>query len=107
MKKSMLILLLFCTICAALPGQEEWIRSAAISPDGSQIAFTYKGDIHLVRAGGGQARPLTFHQAHDFSPVWSRDGRRIAFASDRYGNFDVFIVGVEGGGTAPAYLPFQ
>jgi Tol biopolymer transport system component len=30
-------------------------------------------------------------------PVWSRDGRQIAFASDRYGNFDVFIVDAEGG----------
>jgi len=30
-------------------------------------------------------------------PVWSRDGRQIAFASDRYGNFDVFVIPAEGG----------
>ncbi len=105
MKKTILLTLIICTICSVLPGRDEWIRYPAISPDGSQIAFTYKGDIHLVAATGGRARPLTFHQAHDFSPVWSRDGRWIAFASDRHGNFDVFIVGVDGG--EPLRLTFH
>ena len=35
--------------------------------------------------------------AHDFMPVWSRDGKQIAFASDRYGNFDLFVMPAEGG----------
>jgi len=30
-------------------------------------------------------------------PVWSKDGKSIAFASDRYGNFDVFVIPAEGG----------
>ncbi len=30
-------------------------------------------------------------------PVWSHDGKSIAFASDRYGNFDVFVMPAEGG----------
>jgi Tol biopolymer transport system component len=29
-------------------------------------------------------------------PVWSKDGKQIAFASDRYGNFDVFTLPVTG-----------
>ena len=37
------------------------------------------------------------HEAHDFMPVWSHDGKSIAFASDRYGNFDVFVIPAEGG----------
>jgi Periplasmic protease len=75
----------------------EWVRYPSISPDGSSIAFTYKGDLYRVPASGGRATQLTFHSAHDFMPVWSRDGRQLAFASDRYGNFDVFIMDAEGG----------
>ena len=70
-----------------------WLRYPAISPDGKQIAFGYRGDIYLVPAKGGQAAPLTIHDAHDFMPVWSHDGKQIAFASDRHGNFDVFVNG--------------
>jgi tricorn protease len=75
----------------------KWMRYPAISPDGTQIAFTYKGDLYLTGSTGGKATQLTFHEAHDFMPVWSRDGQSIAFASDRYGNFDVFIMAAEGG----------
>lgn len=74
-----------------------WARYPAISPDGSQIAFTYKGDLYVVSAAGGDAVRLTFHQAHDFMPVWSKDGQQIAFASDRFGNFDVFVMDARGG----------
>ena len=75
----------------------QWIRYPAISPDGEQIAFTYKGDLYKVAAQGGDATRLTFHQAHDFMPVWSPDSKKIAFASDRYGNFDVYVMDAAGG----------
>lgn len=74
-----------------------WLRYPAISPDGRMIVFTYKGDLYRVPAAGGAAVPLTTHPAHDFMPVWSRDGRQIAFASDRYGNFDIFVMPAAGG----------
>ncbi len=74
-----------------------WLRYPAISPDGKTIAFGYKGDIYRVDAAGGVAVPLTLHEAHDMMPVWSRDGKSIAFASDRYGNFDVFVMPASGG----------
>jgi tricorn protease len=74
-----------------------WLRYPAISPDGKTIAFGYKGDIYRVDAAGGVAVPLTIHEAQDMMPVWSRDGKMIAFASDRYGNFDVFVMPATGG----------
>jgi tricorn protease len=97
--KRLLFILLFISISTLCLPQVEalWLRYPAISPDGSKIAFTYKGDIYLVPASGGNATPLTFHEAQDFMPVWSNDGKNIAFASDRYGNFDIFIVPAEGG----------
>ncbi len=74
-----------------------WLRYPSISPDGKTIVFTYKGDLYKVAATGGTALALTLHEAHDFMPVWSKDGKSIAFASDRYGNFDVFVIPAEGG----------
>ena len=74
-----------------------WMRYPAISPDGQQIVFTYKGNLYKVNASGGQAIPLTTHAAYDYMPVWSKDGAKIAFASDRYGNFDIFTIPSEGG----------
>ncbi|MDR0660860.1 MAG: PDZ domain-containing protein [Prevotellaceae bacterium] len=74
-----------------------WLRYSAISPDGTQIAFSYKGDIYKVSATGGRAMQLTTHSAHDTRPVWSPDGESIAFASNREGGFDIFIMSAAGG----------
>ncbi|WP_210465364.1 S41 family peptidase [Rufibacter roseolus] len=74
-----------------------WLRYSSISPDGQTIVFTYKGDLYRVPASGGTALPLTVHEAHDFMPVWSKDGKTIVFASDRYGNFDLFQMPATGG----------
>lgn len=68
-----------------------------ISPDGKQIAFCYKGDIYKVASTGGSAVRLTSHDSYESVPVWSPDGKQIAFASDRYGNNDVFIMNADGG----------
>lgn len=46
---------------------------------------------------GGIATPLVIHEAHDFMPVWSHDSQQLAFASDRFGNFDAFVVPATGG----------
>ncbi|MEO9012639.1 MAG: peptidase S41, partial [Ginsengibacter sp.] len=74
-----------------------WLRYPAISPDGSTIAFGYKGDIYTVSSQGGKATALTIHEAQDQMPIWSHDGKRIAFASNRSGNFDVYIMSAKGG----------
>lgn len=73
------------------------MRYVSISPTGEYIAFTYKGDLYKVPSQGGQAIQLTFHQAHDYMPIWSKDGKQLAFASDRYGNFDVYVMDASGG----------
>ena len=74
-----------------------WMRYCAISPDGSQIAFSYKGDIYTVSANGGRAMQITTNPAHDTRPVWSPDGKQLAFASDRLGSMDIYIVNKDGG----------
>ena len=74
-----------------------WLRDVQISPDGSQVVFCYKGDVYRVPAQGGDAVRLTSQPTYECSPVWSPDGKSIAFASDRHGNFDVFTMPAEGG----------
>jgi tricorn protease len=80
-------------------------RMPDISPDGKLIAFSYLGDIWVVEAIGGVARRVTVHEAHDTAPVFSPDGRYLAFSSNRYGSYDVFIVPVHGG--KPRRLTFD
>ena len=74
-----------------------WLRYPAISPDGQQIAFGYRGDIYVVSVAGGTARQITTNPAYDACPVWSHDSRRIAFVSDREGSRDIYVVSAEGG----------
>ena len=91
------ILLLFVVSNTFAQTHPLWMRYPSISPDGKKIAFGYKGDIYVVDATGGNAQPLTIHEAQDMLPVWSHDSKTIAFASDRYGNFDVYTVPAIGG----------
>lgn len=97
--KKFLILAIFIWNGSILQAQltPQWARYSAVSPDGSTIAFTYKGDIYSVPTQGGVANQLTFHTAHDYGVVWSKDGASLAFASNRFGNFDVFTMDAKGG----------
>lgn len=74
-----------------------WMRDVQISPDGTEIAFCYKGDIYKVPAKGGEATQLTTQESYECNPIWSADSKRLAFASDRYGNFDIFVMPADGG----------
>ena len=104
MKKLLLLLVGVSAVLGSIAQNPSWMRYPAISPDGSQIVFSYQGNLYVVPAAGGEARALTTHPAYDFEPVWSRDGSKIAFASDRYGNFDVFVIEATGG--QPTRLTF-
>lgn len=97
MKKLVILSLVLLTFASKAQEDPRWIRYQTISPDGQTIAFTYMGDLYTVPVGGGDANQITFHKAHDYMPVWSKNGEYLAFASDRYGNFDVFVMSAKGG----------
>jgi len=73
------------------------VRYPALSPDGSQIAFSFQGDIWTANVDGSNPKRLTIHEAYEGAPLWSPDGSKIAFSSDRYGNDDIFVMNAEGG----------
>ena len=103
MKKLILSAVLLAASLASQAQQGPlWMRYPAISPDGSTIAFAYKGDLYCVPANGGEARQLTTHAAYDSQPIWSPDGKKIAFTSNREGSLDVYVISAKGG--APTRL---
>lgn len=51
------------------------------SPDGSRIAFTRAGQVHVVGLDGGDPEQLTELPLGAGAPVWSADGRRLAFCA--------------------------
>jgi len=101
MKKFILSpLFLISIICLSFKSEKNtplWMRYPSISPDGKNIVFCYKGDIYKVDASGGNAMPLTVSEAYDVHPIWSPDGKWIAFCSDRNGGFDIYLIATEGG----------
>lgn len=99
MKKTFITCAILASTALATTAQTTplWLRYAQISPDGKEIVFTYKGDIFKVPAQGGQAVQLTSQGSYESNPVWSPDGNQIAFASDRKGNFDVYVMSKNGG----------
>jgi tricorn protease len=100
-------LLIGTLIGAALYGQinPEWMRHASISPDGQTIAFGYHGDIYTVSANGGEAKLLVGGESYEGTIIWSPDNSHLVFASDQYGNNDLFAVSVLGGN--PRRLTFH
>ncbi|MBR5835411.1 MAG: PD40 domain-containing protein [Bacteroidales bacterium] len=85
------------TMILSAQGSPLWLRKNDISPDGSKIAFTYKGDIFVVPVEGGRALQLTTNQAFDSDPLWTPDGKSIVFSSYREKSKDIYKVSAEGG----------
>ena len=77
----------------ALPSLAE----PGISPDGTTIAFVSGGDIWEAPARGGDARLLVSHPATESRPLFSPDGKRLAFSSSRTGAGDVYVLSLATG----------
>lgn len=97
--------LFLCCVAAAaraqLPPPEEkpviGARMPALSPDGKKLAFVWRGDVWVAEATGGRATAVTDHVELDAYPIFSPDGRWLAFSSLRNGNWDIFVVPAVGG----------
>lgn len=74
---------------------QSYLTEPAIAPDRREIAFVSGGDIWSVPAGGGAAQLLVSHPATESRPLYSPDGKRLAFVSNRTGAGDVYILNFE------------
>jgi Tol biopolymer transport system component/C-terminal processing protease CtpA/Prc len=68
------------------------LSQPTVSPDGSQIIFAGGGDLWTVPAGGGTAHLLVADPATESRPLYSPDGKRLAFVSTRTGNGDIYVL---------------
>jgi Tol biopolymer transport system component/C-terminal processing protease CtpA/Prc len=71
---------------------QAYFTEPALSPDRKEIAFVSGGDIWTVPAAGGTASLLVSHTANEARPLYSPDGRQLAFISTRTGNGDIYIL---------------
>ena len=76
----------------AAAAQAPSLAEPSVSPDHREIAFVSGGDIWTVPFAGGDARLLVSHPATEGRPLWSPDGTRLAFTSNRTGNGDVYVL---------------
>jgi dipeptidyl aminopeptidase/acylaminoacyl peptidase len=71
-----------------------------LSRDGRFVALVDRSagpaDIHVLSADGRQAHRVTEHPAEDREPVWSPDGRHLAFISNRFGAEALWAVAMDG-----------
>jgi dipeptidyl aminopeptidase/acylaminoacyl peptidase len=109
------LLILFISLGAAFPLEKNYkllteetfmemesIGSPLISPDGKNIIFTRgwadkkndqsRSNLWIVDIEGSRVRELTHGNWRDFSPVWSPDGKKIAFLSDRDGTTQIHVL---------------
>jgi Tol biopolymer transport system component len=83
----------------------------ALSPDEktvaaprSQTAARSIWDIWLHEIGRGAETRFTFHQSINMQPVWSPDGRRLMFTSNRAGPYDLYLKDTSGAGQDEAFF---
>ncbi len=75
------------------------IESFELSPSGARALFAARGDLFTVPAEHGPVRNITRSpQAREISPVWSPDGARIAYLSDRSGEYEIHVRDQDGSG---------
>ncbi|MED3912776.1 S9 family peptidase [Peribacillus simplex] len=85
----------------------EWPSNPVISPDGQQVVYErtiarvkeniYETHLYLSDVLGKTRRVLTFSGTININPVWSPDGKTIAFISNRAYGMQVWLLSLEGG----------
>ncbi len=79
-------------LAAALYAQKPYFTEPAVAPNRPEIAFVSGGDIWTAPLAGGEARLLVAHPATESRPMYSPDGSRLAFVSNRTGNGDLYVL---------------
>jgi Tol biopolymer transport system component len=69
----------------------------SLSPDGRYVAYDLGGDVFLLAVRGTHEAVLVENPANDFNPIWTPDGNRILFTSDRTGTFGIWVLSVVDG----------
>ena len=95
MRTTICALFLLATTLHAQPALFE----PSLSPDAKTVVFVAGGDIWSAPSTGGDARLLVAHPATEGRPLFSPDGKSLAFTSTRTGNGDIYVVDLTSGQT--------
>jgi tricorn protease len=78
---------------------QKWLQTIALSPSGVRALIGARGEVFSVPAKNGEIRDLTNTSgARELWPTWSPDGKWIAYASDRSGEYEIYIRPQDGSG---------
>lgn len=98
MKKNLIFsLFLLAGVPSLLMAADEARLLRFPATNGSEIVFSYAGDLYKVSAAGGEAQRLTSHVGYEMFPRFSPDGKTIAFTGQYDGNTEVYTMPAEGG----------
>ena len=74
-----------------------YFTEPSVAPNRAEIAFVSGGDIWTAPLSGGEAHLLVAHPANETRPIYSPDGTRLAFVSNRTGNGDLYVLNLNTG----------
>lgn len=87
------------------------LSGGEISPDGKFVVYAVSrydsktlgktSNIYILPIEGGEPKKLTEDEFSDFAPTWTPDGKQIAFMSNRYGNYQVWVMNTDGSARMP------
>ncbi|WP_336703551.1 S41 family peptidase [Chryseobacterium indologenes] len=98
MKKTIISLFTaFSIIGISAQEKSYFLSSPSLSPDGKTAYFSYDGDIWKADSNGGNASRITALDGEEINPRLSPDGKWLAFSSNQYGNYDVYVMPAGGG----------
>ncbi len=82
----------------------KYVRGTSLSPSGARVALEFRGEIVTVPADKGDVRNLTnTPAANERSPIWSPDGKSIAYFSDESGEYELCVRAQDGKGAVKKY----
>ena len=97
-KKQVLFSLLVLSVTAgAKAGGDEARLLRFPATNGTDVVFSYAGDLYTAPLSGGEAHRLTSHIGYEIFPRFSPDGKTIAFTGEYDGNREVYVIPAGGG----------
>lgn len=99
--KTKALLLSLLAAAAGCPAQAEQTPEARLlrfpATNGTEVAFSFAGDLYTAPLTGGEARRLTAHVGNEIFARYSPDGKTLAFSAQYDGNTEVYTLPATGG----------
>lgn len=80
------------SLAASAQPSKPSLSQPSLHPTRPEIVFVSGGDIWSAPLAGGEAQLLVSHPAQELRPLWSPDGRQLAFVSQRTGGGDIYVL---------------